>query len=84
MQLWGMSAKNSPIFQYRQTKGLTQAQFGAPLGVSKATVLRWEEGRIRIPADRVVEIERHTGIPRESLRPDLYADKGTAPNESAA
>ena len=31
--------------------------------------------RARVPADRIVEIERITGVPREELRPDLYRRK---------
>jgi DNA-binding transcriptional regulator YdaS (Cro superfamily) len=38
------------------------------LGISMAAVWKWT----RIPADRIVEVERVTGIPREKLRPDLY------------
>jgi DNA-binding transcriptional regulator YdaS (Cro superfamily) len=39
------------------------------LGLSPAAVLQWNG---RVPAKRVVEVERLTGIPREALRPDLY------------
>lgn len=40
------------------------------LGISKQAVHQWT--RERIPADHIVEIERATGVPRQSLRPDLY------------
>jgi Bacterial toxin YdaS len=46
----------------------TRYRLAKLLGVSPSSVLRWT----RIPADRVVEVERVTDIPREQLRPDLY------------
>lgn len=53
---------------------LIRAQRGLPskvahgLGLTRAAVLKWQQ----VPAERVVEIERITGIPREKLRPDLF------------
>lgn len=42
------------------------------LGVSRGVIYKkWD----RIPAGRVVAIERATGIPREALRPDLYVKR---------
>lgn len=38
------------------------------LGVSRQAVFQWK----RIPAERVLAIEVHTGVPRYELRPDLY------------
>lgn len=38
------------------------------LGINYQAIQSWK----RIPAERVVAIERITGIPREQLRPDLY------------
>jgi DNA-binding transcriptional regulator YdaS (Cro superfamily) len=53
------------------------------LNVREQTPYQW--GRIRIPAERIIEIERLTGVPRELLRPDLYRTKGrTAFNEAIA
>lgn len=42
------------------------------LGVSAVQVFRYEKGLRRIPAERVAEVSRVTGIPRHELRPDLY------------
>lgn len=44
------------------------------LGISRAAVHQWK----RIPAERVLDVESLTGIPRHELRPDLY------PNDQAA
>ena len=38
------------------------------MGMSHQGITRWH----RIPAERVIEIERITGIDRAILRPDLY------------
>lgn len=38
------------------------------LGVKVQSIQQWE----RVPAERVLEVERVTGVPREELRPDLY------------
>lgn len=38
------------------------------LGIKHTAMYSWT----RIPAERVVDIERVTGIPRQRLRPDLY------------
>lgn len=64
-------ANASPIRTYRNLSGLTLEDFALKFGVNKSTVLRWEEGTV--PAERVLDIERITGIPRTDLRPDLFA-----------
>jgi len=38
------------------------------LGIHRQAVQGWN----RVPADRIVEIERVTGIDRAELRPDLF------------
>lgn len=38
------------------------------LGVTRSAVSQWP----RVPAERVLEVERITGVPRTVLRPDLY------------
>lgn len=58
-------------------KGLTTAvaaaggitRFARLVELSVNAVYAWK----RVPAERVVEIEGLTNIPRERLRPDLYA-----------
>lgn len=51
----------------RAQRGL-MAKIARELGVTRAAVNKWTA----IPAERVVEVERITGIPREELLPDLY------------
>jgi len=42
------------------------------IGVTYQAIQSWKK---RIPAERVLDIERATGIPREKLRPDLYGKR---------
>jgi DNA-binding transcriptional regulator YdaS (Cro superfamily) len=53
-----------------RSKGLKLVDIADAIGVNKATVTRWT--RFRIPAERVAEVERVTGVPRQELRPDLW------------
>lgn len=62
----------SPIRAYRVANALTLYDLALKFGVNKSTVLRWEEGTV--PAERILDIERVTGIPRHELRPDLFAE----------
>lgn len=41
------------------------------LGVKSPSITEWK-ARQRIPAERVLEVERLTGVSRHDLRPDLY------------
>lgn len=61
----------TPLKTLVKARGLKLIDVSRGLGVDKATVTRWAQKRI--PAERVVDVERLTGIPRHELRPDLYA-----------
>lgn len=39
-------------------------------GITHSAVSQWD----RVPSDRVLIVERVTGIPRAELRPDLYGE----------
>lgn len=52
------------------TKRGALAALAAALHVNKSTATRWIKRRI--PAERVLEVERVTGVSRSDLRPDLY------------
>jgi len=50
-----------------------QTKLARALRISPQAVDAWR--RRRIPATRVLEVERVTGIPRWELRPDIYPDE---------
>lgn len=62
----------NPIRTFRDAKSLTLQQFGEMVGLRKALVWKYENGRLRVPAELVPKIEEATGIPRHQLRPDLW------------
>jgi len=73
-----MDKSKSPIAQYRQTNGETLKTLAAQLGVDKTTVLRWERGSHPVPAKRLAQVEKVTGIPRWVLRPDIFGTGAAA------
>lgn len=44
------------------------------LGLTNQAVCKWR----RVPAERVLEVERITGVSRYSLRPDIYGSEPTS------
>ena len=55
------------IKRIRKTRGLAR-KIALGIGVSAQAVGHWR----RVPAERVIDVERITAIPRGELRPDLY------------
>ena len=65
----------------RGRRGLI-SEIARGLGIHRSAVSMWK----RIPAERVSEVERISGIPRYDLRPDLWSrpeNASTAPREAA-
>src|SRR5688572_20501509 len=50
----------------RAVGGITE--LARRIGISQPSVSNWE----RIPAERVLSVEAVTGVPRTTLRPDLF------------
>ncbi len=44
------------------------AKLAERLSIKRQAVYQWEQ----VPLDRVVDVERITGVPRELLRPDIF------------
>jgi DNA-binding transcriptional regulator YdaS (Cro superfamily) len=44
-----------------------RAKIARELGVTRPAILKWRQ----VPAERLPEVERITGIPRHELRPDI-------------
>jgi len=68
---------NDPGLQQaiRAVGGVTE--LARRIGLSQPSVSNWS----RVPSERVVSVEAATGIPREILRPDLYASRDAALDE---
>lgn len=46
---------------------VTAAELAKRLGITPQSIAQWQ----RVPPERIIDVERITGIPREQLRPDL-------------
>ncbi len=46
----------------------TKANLARACGVTPQTIQRWHQ----IPRDRIVQLEKALGVPRETLAPELY------------
>jgi DNA-binding transcriptional regulator YdaS (Cro superfamily) len=46
------------------------AKLARELGITQSAVYQWEE----VPAERVADLERITGLPRSHFRPDLFSN----------
>lgn len=62
--------RNLAFQKLLEDRGISQTMLARQLGVNKSSVALWILRRI--PAERVLEIEQVTGIPRGKLRPDIY------------
>lgn len=51
-------------------RGIKQSELARRLGVNKSTIALWSLRRV--PAERVLEVEKITGVARHDLRPDIY------------
>lgn len=58
---------------------ITVADLSRQLGISVQAIYKWEI----VPLNRVKDVERITGIPRETLRPDFFATASTQNSEAA-
>lgn len=56
-----------PLTKYRARKNLTQAELGAELGVTHATVCRWENGTRTPRVRELIRISEITGIAAADL-----------------
>lgn len=61
-----------PIRSFRlgQSPPLSQGAFGKSVGVTRFTVIRWENGS-PIDVEKLPDVSKVTGIPAKELRPDI-------------
>ncbi len=60
------------LYSLLAERGIRPVELARRLDVEKSTVTRWDERGV--PLVRVFQIEKETGIPREKLRPDFFAE----------
>lgn len=46
------------------------SELASALNITHSAISQWD----RVPSDRILQVERITGIARGDLRPDLYGD----------
>jgi DNA-binding transcriptional regulator YdaS (Cro superfamily) len=63
-----MTKTNQEIVEMATAKVGGESALARALGIKVQSVQKWK----KIPAERVLDVEYATGIPREQLRPDLY------------
>jgi DNA-binding transcriptional regulator YdaS (Cro superfamily) len=64
-----MRMKKSPLERAVEAAG-SKSALARALGLKVQSIQQWR----RIPAERVLDVERATGVPRSALRPDLYPE----------
>ena len=71
---WFMDAKQSPSAALHSSvmSAGSQSALARICGVTQAAVWKWLDGGKHLPAEHVLKVERHTGVSRHLLRPDLY------------
>lgn len=53
---------------------MSLARLAREIGITRGAVAQWE----RVPAERLGDVARVTGIPMDALRPDLFAAQEAA------
>lgn len=56
---------------YLSQSGNSQVALAEALGITQPAIAKWFRAG-KVPLERVADIERITGIPREALRPDVF------------
>ena len=60
----------APLKNLLHDRGIKLANVARDLSVDKGTLTKWSQHRV--PAERVLDFEKVTGISRHEIRPDLY------------
>lgn len=66
---------NEPLSGMEAVKDrMPLARLAREIGITRGAVAQWD----RVPAERLGDVARVTGIPMERLRPDLFEASGQA------
>jgi DNA-binding transcriptional regulator YdaS (Cro superfamily) len=66
-------SKGIALDRFLSVRG-NQKELAAELGIQSQAISQWRQ----VPLNRVLEVERVTGIPREQLRPDFFRTQEAA------
>lgn len=65
------------LLQWFESERGRRSKLAAEIGITHGAISQWD----RVPSERVLDVERITGISRHELRPDIF---GPAPERTAA
>jgi DNA-binding transcriptional regulator YdaS (Cro superfamily) len=65
----------TPLKDWRLSAQRSAEAVASEIGVTPAMWSRWETGKRKIPAERVLDIESLTGVSRHDLRPDIFGPR---------
>lgn len=66
-----MSNEAPTLQSLLEDKGIKLSQLALALNVNRSQVTRWNQNKV--PVGKIIQIEAITGIPRQKLRPDVFA-----------
>ena len=62
----------SKIYAARMKIGMSQRDIARAMNVAPSTITRWENGHMRIAAEKVAALAKILKLKRSDLRPDLF------------
>ena len=62
------------LLAYLNAERGRRGKLAEAIGISPSAISMWS----RVPADRLMDVSRASGIPPNDLRPDLYAEGAAA------
>lgn len=65
-------------------KAGSQKALGRLIGTTQQNVSTWHKATRGVPAEYVIPIEKHTGVSRHDLRPDIYPVETVVAEQQAA
>lgn len=74
----------SPLKAWRKAANKNTEDAAREAGVTPAMWSRWENERRQVPAERVLDLERITGVSRHDLRPDVFGPSKRQPERARA
>jgi DNA-binding transcriptional regulator YdaS (Cro superfamily) len=81
LQVWlTMTPMRSSALQEAVRRKGSVSALARAIGVRPQAISQWD----RVPADRVIAVEKETGVSRHELRPDLYPPEPAARKRAAA